>query len=62
MCSWPYMFKAEWIPGKDNAIADELSRVSPMPGNLIKFKIELPIHQVNIIKATMEEEDVCKLQ
>ena len=62
MCSWPYMFKTEWIPGKDNAIADELSRVSPMPVNLIKLEIELPIHQVNIIKATMEEEDVCELQ
>ena len=62
MRSWPYMFKMEWIPGKDNAIADALSRVSPMPVNLIKSEIELPIHQVNIIKATMEEEDVRKLQ
>ena len=47
------MFKPEWIPGKDNAIADRLSRVSPMQVNLIKSEIELPIHQVNIIKATM---------
>ena len=62
MRSWPYMFKMEWIPGQDNAIVDRLSRVSPMPVNLIKLEIELPIHQVNIIKATMEEEDVCKLQ
>ena len=62
MCSWPYMFKTEWIPGKDNAIADRLSRVSPTPVNLIKSEIELPIHQVNIIKATMEEEDVRELQ
>ena len=53
MCSWPYMFKMEWIPQKDNAIADELSRVSPTPVNLIKLEIELPIHQVNMIKATM---------
>ena len=50
------------IPGKDNAIADTLSRVSPTPVNLIKSEIELPIHQVNIIKATMEEEDVHELQ
>ena len=62
MRSWPYTFKTEWIPGKDNAIADRLSRVSPTPVNLIKSEIELPIHQVNIIKATMEEEDVCELQ
>ena len=62
MCSWPYTFKMEWIPGKDNAIADRLSRVSPMPVNLIESEIELPIHQVNIIKTTMEEEDVRKLQ
>ena len=62
MCSWPYMFKMEWIPGKDNAIVDGLSRLSPTPVNLIKSEIELPIHQVNIIKATMKEEDVCKLQ
>ena len=62
MCSWPYMFQTEWIPGKDNAIADGLSRVSPMPVNLIKSEIELPIHQVNRLKATMEEEDVCELQ
>ena len=62
MHSWLYMFKMEWIPGKDNAIADRLSRVSPTPVNLIKLEIELPIHQVNIIKATMEEEDVCELQ
>ena len=62
MHSWPYTFKTEWIPGKDNAIADRLSRVSPMPVNLIKSEIELPIHQVNIIKATMEEEDVHELQ
>ena len=62
MHSWPYMFKTEWIPGKDNAIVDGLSRVSPTPVNLIKSEIELPIHQVNIIKATMEEEDVHKLQ
>ena len=25
MCSWPYMFKTEWIAGKDNTIADGLS-------------------------------------
>ena len=25
MRSWPYRFKMEWIPGKDNAIADGLS-------------------------------------
>ena len=62
MRSWPYMFKTEWIPGKDNTIADRLSRVSPMPVNLIKSEIELPIHQVNIIKATKEEEDVHELQ
>ena len=62
MRSWPDMFKTEWIPGKDNAIADGLSRVSPTPVKLIKLEIELPIHQVNIIKATMEEEDVCELQ
>ena len=62
MRSWPYMFKTEWIPDKDNAIAGELSRVSPMPVNLIKSEIELPIHQVNIIKATMEVEDVRELQ
>ena len=62
MRSWPYTFKMEWIPGKDNAIVDGLSRVSPMPVNLIKSEIELPIHQVNIIKATMEEEDVRELQ
>ena len=62
MCSWPYMFKMEWIPGKDNAIVEGLSRVSPTPVNLIKSEIELPIHQVNIIKATMEEEDVRELQ
>ena len=62
MHSWPYMFKMEWIPGKDNTIADKLSRVSPTPVNLIKSEIELPIHQVNIMKATMEEEDVRKLQ
>ena len=54
MCSWPYMFKMEWTPGKDNTIADGLSRVSPTPVSLIKSEIELPIHQVNIIKATME--------
>ena len=62
MHSWPYMFKTEWIPGKDNAIADGLSRVSPTPVHLISLEIELPIHQVNIIKATMEEEDVHELQ
>ena len=62
MHSWPYMFKMEYILGKDNAIVDGLSRVSPMPVNLIKSEIELPIHQVNIIKATMEEEDVRELQ
>ena len=62
MHSWPYMFKTEWIPGKDNAIADGLSRVSPTPVNLTKSEIELPIHQVNIIKATMELEDVRELQ
>ena len=62
MHSWPYTFKTEWIPGKDNAIADRLSRVSPMPVNLIESEIELPIHQVNIIKTTMEEEDVHELQ
>ena len=62
MLSWPYIFKREWIPGKDNAIVDGLSRVSPMPVNLIKSEIELPIHQVNIIKTTMEEEDVHELQ
>ena len=47
---------------KDNAIVDGLSRVSPTPVNLIESEIELPIHQVNIIKATMEEEDVHELQ
>ena len=62
MHSWPYVFKTEWIPGKDNAIADGLSLVSPTPVNLIKSEIELPIPQVNIIKATMEEEDVRELQ
>ena len=62
MCSWPYTFKTEWIPGKDNTIADRLSRVSLMPVNLIKSEIELPIHQVNIIKTMMEEEDVGELQ
>ena len=62
MRSWPYMFMTEWIPGKDNAIADGLSRVSPTPVNLIESEIELPIHQVNIIKATMEEEDARELQ
>ena len=62
MHSWPYMFKMEWIPGKDNAIADGLSRVSPTPVNLIKSEIEWHIHQVNIIKATMEEEDAHELQ
>ena len=62
MCSWPYTFKMEWIPGKDNTIADRLSRVSSMPVNLIESEIESPIHQVNIIKANMEEEDVCELQ
>ena len=62
MRSWSYMFKMEWIPGKDSAIVDGLSRVSPTPVNLIKSEIELPIHQVNIIKATMEEEDVRELQ
>ena len=63
MCSWPYMFKTEWIAGKDNTIADGLSwSVTYMPVNLIKLEIELPIHQVNIIKATMEEKDVRKLQ
>ena len=62
MHSWLYMFKMEWILGKDNIIADGLSRVSIMPVNLIKLEIELPIHQVNIIKATMEEEDVRELQ
>ena len=62
MRSWPYMFKMEWILGKDNAIADGLSRVSPMPVNLIKSEIELHIHQVNIIKATIEGEDIRKLQ
>ena len=60
MCRCSYMFKMEWIPGKDNTIAGGLSRVSPMTVNLIKSEIELPIHQVNIIKATMEEEDVHK--
>ena len=58
----PTYSRTEWIPGKDNAIADRLSRVSPTPVNLIKSEIELPIHQVNIIKATMEEEDVHELQ
>ena len=62
MRSWPYTFKTEWIPGKDNAIADGLSRVSPTPVNLIESEIELPIHLVNIIKATMEDEDVRELQ
>ena len=62
MHSWPYMFKTEWIPGKDNTIADGLSRVSPTPFHLINLEIKLPIHQVNIIKATMEENDVCELQ
>ena len=62
MCSLLYMFKTKWIPGKDNTIADRLSRVSPTPVNLIKSEIELPIHQVNIIKATMEKEDVHGLQ
>ena len=62
MCSWPYTFKTEWIPGKDNAIAEGLSRVSPMPVKLNESEIELPIHQVNIIKTMMEEEDVCELQ
>ena len=56
------MFKMEWIPGKDNTMADGLSQVLPTPVNLIKSEIELPIHQVNIIKTTMEEEDVRELQ
>ena len=48
MRSWLYMFKMEWIPGKDNTIVDGLSTVSPMPVNLIKSEIELPIHQVDV--------------
>ena len=62
MRSWPYTFKTEWIPGKDNAIADGLSRVSPAPGNLTRSEIDLPILQVNVIWATMEEQDVAELQ
>ena len=33
-----------------------------MPVSLTKPEIDLPIHQVNIIKATLEEEDVRELQ
>ena len=59
---WPYMFTTQWIAGKDNSIADRLSRVSPTPIELIRSEINLPIYQVNILKATMEEEDVKGLQ
>ena len=62
MRSWPYTFKTEWIPGKDNAIVDGLSRVSPAPANLTRSEIDLPILQVNVIQATMEEQDVAELQ
>ena len=62
MRSWPYTFKTEWIPGKDNAIADGLSRVSPVPATLTRSEIDLPILQVNVIQATMEEQDVAELQ
>ena len=62
MRSWPYIFTTQWITGKDNSIADRLSRVTPTPIELIQSEINLPIYQVNILKATMEEEDVKELQ
>ena len=52
MRSWTYMFTTQWIAGKDNSIADRLSRVSPTPIELIRSEINLPIYQVNILKAT----------
>ena len=43
--SWPYTFTTEWISGRQNVIADVLSKVSPE--ELTNETIQLPILTVN---------------
>ena len=41
--AWPYIFTTEWIKGKDNKVADGLSRVTPTPLENLGSRIDLPI-------------------
>ena len=53
--SWPYTFTTEWIPGKENVIADALSRVSPEEST--DETIQLPIITVNYLSISRIGED-----
>ena len=53
--SWPYTFTTEWIPGKENVIADALSRVSPEEST--DETIQLPIVTVNYLSISRIGED-----
>ena len=59
--SWPYIFTSDWIKGKDNSVADGLSRVTRTPMEYLGSRIDLPIVQVNILSALMVQE-ICELQ
>ena len=60
--AWPYIFTTEWIKGQENQVADGLSRVSPTPLEDLGSRIDLPILQVNILSASMEQEEIRELQ
>ena len=53
--SWPYTFTTEWIPRKENVIADALSRVSPDEST--DETIQLPIITVNYLSISRIGED-----
>ena len=53
--SWPYTFTTEWIPGKENVIADALSQVSPKEST--DETIQLPIITVNYLSISRIGED-----
>ena len=61
--TWPYTFTMEWIPGKENLIADALSRVSPEEST--DETIQLPILTVNFLSISisrMGEDDLRQLR
>ena len=60
--AWTYIFTTEWIKGKDNQVANGLSRVTPTPLENLGSRIDLPILQVNILSASMEQEEIRELQ
>ena len=53
--SWPYTFTTQWIPGKENVIADALSQVSPEEST--DETIQLPIITVNYLSISRIGED-----